>query len=1253
MFDERAFIAQVEASGPEELATLLMRPSVNEEKALRAHLGDERYQRMHSMALRRKVSRGISRPPKGNVVVIHGILGGELTVSSGGSGDLTWVSAFRIFRGWLDRLRLNEDGRREADPKFKVTASGMIKRYYGELLLSLAENWNVKAFWFDWRKDIDLAADELNSKINGWFGSKEPVHIVAHSMGGLVARSFIKKYKERWGTMWDAGDASQKRSAGTMGGRLVMLGTPNHGSFAIPQVLTGIEGLIKKLMWVDIRHDKRGLLDIFNTFVGSYQMLPSPLVMPEIDKLYISETYNRFNVSVSQAHLKTARDHHDFLKDVTDIHRMIYVAGFNQPTFNGINDWAKLDSIDGYKVTKDGDGRVPHTLGLLGSNGDRVPTYYIEEEHGNLSTNTKILVALDELLANGRTDDLYPNLEDAKKTVKRSAEPTPEELMRQVEAQQEEEKLRLQISLGRMGTRSVRPGDTVEASAEAKGTGETAPVSTYVSPEERKIEETITRGFLAYRGEDEGAEDADFARDKSIEFARIEIGLVSGSIQLIDYENIKSDDGDPVDAISVGHYIGVEPQYAEKEMDEAISAVLVGKDVAELQKTDLLLTQYTERGILQGRLGQPFILPDPRPQKGRGRRKNERLIAIAGMDEPGRFGVPELTVLARELCWALGRLKKVHLATVVIGSGVGNLPLREAISGWVSGIRRAVSGSSFDKGKRLERVTFVERDPRKVIQLNRVIQEEVERQKKNHPGFEIAFIPLDDAQIAELKQKAYQTALKELNAEWDKMDDDKADKQRVAARVTLSLDLKKKTYKFGAITDTASVPERDIVVDPQLIWQANDELAGEQRPAMQLERGRFLEELLMPTDLREVLYTQAPLVMLLDATTARIHWEMVAQPSLGLGSSTAAGMSRNTQANKNFEYEDDFLGTCRGFTRQLRTILAPPPEPPPPPQRVLRVLVVADPAADAHLPGAQEEGVMVADLFESYNLVYKDQQNTRVEVTRLFGPVEATRTNVLRELMIRSYDVLHFAGHCVFEWDGDPELSGWIFNAKNKELLSANELHRIDRIPKFVFSNACESGITPDRSQERSDRLAPSFAEAFFARGVVNFVCTAWPVDDLAARTFALTLYAGMLGIKLTEEDSEVKSPDTTADEGNAHSPNQAAPVPMHEAMKRARLEIARTPNGRTTWGAYQHYGNPYFQLFYAASKGKDKGPAAANKADKADDAGTNQAGPPSGRSGGATKSSRKVTQKGSQKTSRKTSRKTSGKSSRKRSRKG
>jgi hypothetical protein len=53
----------------------------------------------------------------------------------------------------------------------------------------------------------------------------------------------------------------------------------------------------------------------------------------------------------------------------------------------------------------------------------------------------------------------------------------------------------------------------------------------------------------------------------------------------------------------------------------------------------------------------------------------------------------------------------------------------------------------------------------------------------------------------------------------------------------------------------------------------------------------------------------------------------------------------------------------------------------------------------------------------------------------------------------------------------------------------------------------------------------------------------------------------------------------------------------MHEAMRDARVTIAERSAGRLTWGAYQHYGNPYFQFFHDTSQTLDaSAPAAAKK---------------------------------------------------------
>ncbi len=1129
MFDERQFIARIEASDAESFGDYLRRPTAQEERALRAYFGEQRYERLHSLALRKRSLRGAAG--RGTVIVIHGIMGAELTAfDSEGEECPVWVNLWRIMRGQLSRLRLADDGLAPFDPDWEARATGMMKKHYGELILSLSRRWRVWPFWFDWRKDLNIAAAKLHAEIESFLGEDDPAHIVAHSMGGLVARTFIQRFPRRWKAM--AG-----KSGGTSGGRLIMLGTPNHGSFAVPQIITGLEKKVRQIAMIDAPHNRSEVLEIVNSFPGSYQMLPSPLVMPSMDPLYTAQTYQGF--TVLQSHLDNARQHHQLLAGVVDPERMIYVAGDLQPTLSNIKNFARIADRKGYVSTMAGDGRVPHNLGLLPG----VDTYYVVEGHGSLPSNSSILGALNDLLTVGSCDSLAREPHRVRGGLTRS-------MSQLVAAQEQAENEQIEAFLRRTSSRG--PLEELE--------------SRPISDEERRVEDLLLRGFVETSNAGGELSRVVTPRRKRV----IRISLRCGDI-------CAPDEAQPpqgaakarrADAVSVGHYIGILPQGAEMALDRAISDA-----PSNSASDDLLITQLSLRGTIRGELGEPFIIPDPRS----GSRK--RVIVAMGMGLPGRFGAPELTVMVRELCWALGRLGKRHLATVLIGGGHGNLEVEVAVEAWFEGIHQALHTGG---GTALERVTFVEWYEDRI----RGIHQAIEKAKEVFSSrLEVRYEPWSDGELRSLEKIAadrqYERRMRDLAERKRRFGDGAGMKSKSQppdpAPTRITVNLEGETYRFGALTADASIPERVVPLDPKLVEDANRELVAASAEVSQREHGRFLERLLIPRDLRLALQTSAPLVLMLDATTARIHWEMVAQPpAVDIDQGSDQGDSDGAAKG------GTFLGISRGLTRQLRTAFAPPPEPPPLARRRLRVLVVADPAEDDHLPGAEEEGVEVVDLFEAFNEVYAGTSDNHVEVTRLFGPRSATRTNVLRHLMLRRYDVVHFAGHCIYD-EKDPAKSGWVFSGGTR--LTANELDRVDRIPRFVFSNACESGITPDRSENRSASLAPSFAEAFFARGVSNFVCTAWPVDDLFARIFARELYSGLLGLQCVDEEAGLyKARD---------------PLPMHRAMRDARRRVASVKSGLRTWGAYQHYGSPFYRFFHPDSMGKPAGTPAEKMAEE------------------------------------------------------
>lgn len=1128
MTNERTLITRLEAADVEELARLVARPTNDEERVLRAYLGSERYQRLHSLALRREMTRSVHRSQaRPNVIVIPRMFGSELTATDqDGNQERIWLNPRRIVAGQLNRLRLAPNGLSDFDPHYTVKATGIMKEYYGELLLTLAEQCTVHAFWYDWRKSFKVGAAELQGRIDTWFGENEPVHIVAHGEGGLLARSYMALFPDQW----------QRHQ-----GRLIMLGTPNHGMINALMAITGHLGLVR---WLDQLAPTDRPADarmIAASFPSIYQMFSSPLHDPAMLPLYDQERYAK-ELAVDPEKLALGQEHHALLAKVVDPERMVLVAGYNRPTLTEVaiqqlqHSAPDTDPFAIYTATYDGDGTVPCKLTTLhAADGRPVPTCYLQATHNELHSNPLILSALTEMLTVALDAHSWSQFVQRKGFVlQRSTAGDQTPVNDHIKQAWQQTTAAIDELVDRVDLRGDKPLER-----------------TYVTAEERAIQAQLMRHVISAPAPYEYG----YRVEIPFEPPTITINLICGDIAALDA--LSAADLSSVDAIAVGHYRGGLPYGAMAALDQKISAALLNAEAPAdanpiLTESDLLLTQLAERGIIRGELAQPFLLNDPR--------RPERVIAVAGMGLPGRFGTPELTVLVRELCWTLGRMGKEHLATLLIGTGLNNMPVADAIAAWVRGIKNALTGiDRADDGTNraacyaLPAITFVERDPRKVLLMDEALQRERDNLQERK-RMTIYYQGLSDTDREKLTRAAA-TFTDETDTTAKPAATDPA-----PTRITVELD--GATYRFGAITQAAAIPEREIALDPKLVMDANDELAAEGDAGRQLRLGQFMQLLLIPQDLRDELTSSAPLVMLLDATTARIHWELLAQ----FEPLSTAYMEPSDTAR-----EHCFLGASRGFTRQLRTTFAPPPEPPPPPKRILRVLVVADPAADAHLPGAEEEGIAVADLFERFNLV-TDTSN-RVEVMRLFGPREATRTAVLRHLMMRRYDVLHFAGHCVYD-KANPTASGWIFS--NRERLTANEFRRIDRVPKFIFSNACESGITPDRSGERAVALAPTLAESFFERGVSNFVCTAWPVDDRAARDFALTLYAHLLGLR--HSDTTIDGKRIIRSDLNRYQ--AATSQPIHDAMKKARLAILDPPNDIRTWGSYQHYGNPYFRFF-------------------------------------------------------------------------
>lgn len=558
------------------------------EQALRDHFGPEKLERLQRLADRVRSARRKREPLRGNIIFIPGIMGSELTVTEDDDDDIVWVSFLKLIWGGIKKLRLAKDGVQEADSTLRVHPSGLDKDSYAETILWLKAYWNVEPFAYDWRKDLDQAAEGLKSLVGTKF-KDQPIHLVAHSMGGLVSRNFIRLYPK----VWKAISEPKK----VQGGRLIMLGTPNYGSYAIVQAMVAKDKLVKWLAAADLRHDLDQVLDVLNGFVGSYQLLLSPAKLPPSEQgLYDRSTWGRY--PIVPAHLQRARKFHADLDTAatTDSERMTYIAGYNQETLTGV-------TINGpgmfeFDTTLKGDGRVTHALGLLPG----VPTYYVEEIHGDLQKNEQVLEAIDEILRTGKTGAL--GTEPVAARVVRSLTSAR---VRAVQDRQDAEQIR-QIAEETKADRS--------------------------SAVDRRLAEQLLRQAIMTQAPPASRAVTDSAQAKAYGERmkkRLKQKPISLTIEVVqgDIRDIK------VPAVVVGHYRGVPPVRAVGALDEAL---------------EFWISKAVKRGIIGGGLGEVFLIPNTQKSIA------ANTVILAGMGEYGRFNREDVDLLFANVTYSITAL---------------------------------------------------------------------------------------------------------------------------------------------------------------------------------------------------------------------------------------------------------------------------------------------------------------------------------------------------------------------------------------------------------------------------------------------------------------------------------------------------------------------------------------------------------------------------------------------------------------------
>ncbi|HEX8843857.1 MAG TPA: alpha/beta fold hydrolase [Pyrinomonadaceae bacterium] len=385
---------------------LVFEPETAEE--VKRYLGQAAFEEYLALARRavRKLGEshlGLNSPT--NLLFVPGVMGSLLLSRT--KGGIWWIDVRT--RKHIDDLKLAPDGQADADPRHQIIPCTVDTSYEAFLTAILErDDFGHELFPYDWRKPVTASADAFRNQVQQLYDSNgnQKVHLVAHSMGGLVVRAALMLYGK---TLWP------------MVGRIVFIGTPHYGS-------PSIAGYLKNHLWGFDLMAALGLYlgrETFRSLWGVLNLLPAPAgVYPgtrpddeapwtinEGDDVYLHPCANfdmyraedwKLDLSPAQSSQlqKILDETHTFHTRMYEAHqnldqsyrdRMAIIAGVGYKTlfrlayqkrFWGF--WEKTEKVTAAVAGdphRQGDGRVPVASASLENVGE---TRYVKGVHGGL-----------------------------------------------------------------------------------------------------------------------------------------------------------------------------------------------------------------------------------------------------------------------------------------------------------------------------------------------------------------------------------------------------------------------------------------------------------------------------------------------------------------------------------------------------------------------------------------------------------------------------------------------------------------------------------------------------------------------------------------------------------------------------------------------------------------------------------------------------------------------------------------------------